>query len=293
VDPKALLERWGRKPTFAPVLVSALEELARLATDRPELASPSQTLADVLKAAFHPPDLVSTDPTDLNSMTQGWSEGRPAFQQQLPRLDASLLIARSRRLIEALGAGNKSAKNLDRAIRSRKIDLVACSNQALAGRPDEVTKNAETAGLDPLLTSSVLRLSLLPSLAPISIELDRLRAEGIWDRGDCPHCGSRPILAESRGLEQRIYYRCGLCAGDWPGERLRCPSCGENSPKALDYSYVEGEQDRYRLAHCQACRYDWKVVSTLTPLSTPAMIVADLATVHLDVLADDRRSTAT
>ncbi len=97
------------------------------------------------------------------------------------------------------------------------------------------------------------------------------------------------MLAESRGLEQRIHLRCGLCAADWPGERLRCPSCGEVESKALHYSFVEGEQDRCRLAHCDTCLYDWKVVSTLTALSAPAMIVADLATVHLDLLADDRR----
>ena len=97
------------------------------------------------------------------------------------------------------------------------------------------------------------------------------------------------MLAESRGLEQRISYRCGLCAADWPGERLGCPSCGEAASKALHHSFIEGEQERCRLAHCDTCLYDWKVVSTLTALSPPAMIVADLATVHLDLLAADRR----
>jgi hypothetical protein len=40
---------------------------------------------------------------------------------------------------------------------------------------------------------------------------------------------------------------------------------------------------------CYGFDHDWKVVSTLTALKPPAMIVADLATVHLDLLASDRR----
>jgi FdhE protein len=159
----------------------------------------------------------------------------------------------------------------------------------LAGRPEVVAREARAIGLDPAMAHSLLRLTLLPVLARISPGLDRSRPDGIWTRGDCPLCGSRPLLAESRGLEQLIHYRCGLCASDWPGERLRCPSCGEASSKALHYSFVEGEQDRCRLAHCDKCLYDWKVISTLTALTPPAMIVADLATIHLDLLAADRR----
>jgi FdhE protein len=116
--------------------------------------------------------------------------------------------------------------------------------------------------------------------------MDRVRPEGAWVRGDCPACGSRPLLAESRGLEQRIAYRCGLCASDWPGERLRCPACGESSPKSLRYSFVEGEQERLRLAQCDSCSYRWKVVATLSPLSAPGLLVSDLASFHLDVLGE-------
>ncbi len=98
------------------------------------------------------------------------------------------------------------------ALRGRKIDLSGWAREVLAGRPEEVARGAEAAGLDASLVASALRLALLPALAPISAGLDRLRPEGAWDRGDCPNCGSRPLLAESRGLEQRIFYRCGRLA---------------------------------------------------------------------------------
>jgi hypothetical protein len=293
VDPRAFLERWRPRSPLSPELDAALRDLARLAVDRPELASPARSLGELLRAAFHPAEPGTIDDSGLATMIEGHSKGLPAFQARAPRLDESSLVARSRRLSNALGRGHETAGAFLKAIDRRRFDLMACVAEVLSGRPEQVARRAEAVGLDPSSVSSILRLTLLPGLARFSSRLDRLRADGAWDRGDCPHCGSRPLLAESRGLEQRIFYRCGLCAADWPGERLRCPSCGENSPKSLHYSYVDGEQDRCRLAHCETCRYDWKVVSTLTALSPPAMIVADLATVHLDLLADDRRGGST
>ena len=290
MGPRPLLDRWFGRPAASPDLAPALADLDRLAASRPELAGPARSLGRLLAAAFEETGPASIPGPDLEAMRAGWAGGRPAFQADAPRLDRDALLARLRRIVGAVDPEVESAAAFARAIGARRFDLMGLVGEVLAGRPDEVTRRAEGLGVDPALAASTLRLALLPSLAPISSVLDRSRPEGAWDRGDCPQCGSRPLLAESRGLDQRIAHRCGLCAADWPGERLRCPSCGESGSKALHYSFVEGEQDRCRLAHCDACRYDWKVVSTLTALSPPAIIVADLATVHLDLLAADRRA---
>jgi hypothetical protein len=289
VDPRAIFDRWIGRPAPSPELASALSDLERLGAERPELSSPARSLTVLLVAAFHGLESQTTSGWDPGTLKAGWREGRPAFHSNPPRLDETILVARMRRLVEALGTESDAARAIARALRTRQFDLMTWVAVVLAGRADEVARRAEAIGLDPSLASSILRLTLLPSLARISLELDRIRPENAWDRGDCPNCSSRPLLTESRGLEQRIHYRCGLCAADWAGERLRCPSCGEVRAKSLQFSYVDGEQDRHRLAHCETCLYDWKVVSTLTTLSPPAMIVADLATVHLDLLLEDRR----
>jgi FdhE protein len=289
VGPRTFLDRWFGPPDLAPHLGPALADLERLATDRPELSGAARALGRLIAAAFDASGADAIAEGDWRSMRAAWSEGRPSFLAYVPRFDRKKLVGRLRRLVEAVGPEVESAGTFARAIDSKRVDLLAWVAEILAGRPDEVARRAAGLGIEPEFAASILRLTLLPSLARISAELDRSRPEGAWDRGDCPHCGSRPLLAESRGLEQRIYYRCGLCAADWPGERLRCPSCGEANAKALHHSFVEGEQERCRLAHCETCLYDWKVVSTLTALSPPAMIVADLATVHLDLLAADRR----
>ena len=112
----------------------------------------------------------------------------------------------------------------------------------------------------------------------------RHRPEGAWRRGDCPNCGEPPLLAESRGLEQRRFLRCGLCAADWPADRLRCPSCGESDPRALRTLDVEGQEGKARLVRCGSCGSGLKVASTFAPFTAPGLLVADLATIHLDFL---------
>jgi FdhE protein len=130
--------------------------------------------------------------------------------------------------------------------------------------------------------------TLFPALASLAESLEGLRAAGAWDRGYCPTCGGWPVLGEFRGLEQVRYLRCGLCASGWEFPRLRCAYCGGADHRHLGYFHAEGEEGRYRAGTCDACRGYVKMVSTLAPLTGPALLVADLATVHLDLVAVER-----
>ena len=56
----------------------------------------------------------------------------------------------------------------------------------------------------------------------------------------------------------------------------------------LGYFHVEDEEDRCRAATCDACRGYVKVVTSLSPLTAPQLLVADLATLHLDLVAAER-----
>lgn len=228
--------------------------------------------------------------TDQAEMAKGWSSGRPAFQVRPLRLDASRIKKRFGRLVQRFPPKIKLTKGFLETIHSRRSEIEEWVAQILVGCPGEVVRRASSLGVDPSWLLSTLRIAILPSLAKVSLLLDRSRPEGLWDQGDCPNCGSPPLFAESRGLEQRIFFRCGLCAADWAGERLCCPACTEHRSHSLRIEYVDGEQEKCRLVHCHSCRYHWRVVSTLTPLSAPEMIVADLATIHLELIFDESRA---
>jgi hypothetical protein len=277
----------GRKdptPTPTPALAAALTDLGRLTTDRPDLAPAGLLLARVLSAAFRAPVPEVALHADSELVLDAWRAGVPAFRagDAPPALDRDDLRSRGLAVVEALLQENPGARPCHEAIRNGSADLHAWALDALADRAEAIDARAEALGIAPALARSVLRLALLPTLSTLSDKLATIRPSAIWRRGECPHCGSPPSLAESRGLEQRRYWRCGLCAAGWEGERLRCPFCGETDHHRLHYQFVEGEQDRYRLALCDGCGGSIKVVATLGPVSAPGLLVAELATAHLE-----------
>ncbi|MCA1685211.1 MAG: formate dehydrogenase accessory protein FdhE [Planctomycetia bacterium] len=271
-----------------PALASALADLDRLSADRPELAGASLALSRVLRAAFLAPAPVTGLHADPELIAAAWRTGVPAFRagDAPPALDRDDLRARATSVVESLGAGNPHALPLLKALRDGSVAPHAWALSALSDRPEAVDDQAAALGLDPSLVRSVLRLTLLASLAGLSEALAAIRPEGLWTRGHCPNCGSPPALSESRGLEQRRYWRCGVCAAGWEGERLRCPFCDETDHRRLHYRFAEGEQDRYRLALCDTCGGRLKVISTLAPIPAPGLLVAELTTLHLDATDD-------
>ena len=91
-------------------------------------------------------------------------------------------------------------------------------------------------------------------------------------------------------MEGLRFLRCGTCAADWPGRRLGCVACGEEDWRAVRTLSVEGEESRSRLIACESCGFRLKVVPTLAPLSAPGLVVADLATLHFDLIDEEGRA---
>lgn len=267
-------------------LSSALADLDRLGRDRPELASPAIALARVLAATFgSPPRLrqpydFSVESPHFDDVERAWGSGGAAFVEYPPSFDTDDLSARSSAILKALTAENPAAAVLARA----NIDWGDLA-LSVAGNNERAI---ERIALDELvaveLLVSVARLTVLPVLAACSAVLAPHLPVTRASTACCPNCSRPPALAESRGLEGQRILRCGVCAAGWPGPRLACAACGEASSLFLRSLFVEGEESRHRVVACDSCGFRLKVISTLGPLSAPALIVADLATVHLDFL---------
>ena len=268
------------EPPPSPEVSAALADLERLVAERPELAPAARSLSNVIRAAFFDPVPDGSTHADPELLHAAWRSGVPAFRagESPPALDAGDLRSRVVAVLDVLRAGNPLAGPFLDALKAGRADPHAWAVAWLSDLAIDVPPD-----IDEALARSVLRLSMLPVLSRVSGRLAPHRPDGLWSRGDCPNCGEPPSLAESRGLEQRRYWRCGLCAADWEGGRFRCPFCGEDDHRRLSYLFAEGEQDRYRLSVCASCGGRLKVVSTLAPLSAPALLVAELATVHLDL----------
>jgi FdhE protein len=291
----------GAGGRWAIPLRNALEDLERLKKTRPELDAPGKGLALVLDATFgrQGPAIItefqvaSGGPSlRIDAVPIEWDRCHPLLSELTPRFaegplaDAALALARALQK-----AGSAPARSFEESIRRDPARFATLAQMTLFGAAERLEASAGELGLDRVFVESVVRVLLLPELAPLAERLCAGLSEGSWSHAACPLCGSAPALAESRGLQERRYLRCDRCAADWPWSRFRCPFCGETDHRKLRYEYAEGEQDRYRRAICDACGGRFKIVATLAPLSPPALLVAQLATIHLDLI--DTRISST
>lgn len=279
-----------RTSSFSPAVQAALEELRALRQQRSSLAGPIEFLSDVLplldaqRIDCVPPEI--DEETAREKLRNGVpllrGEGIEVDAKQFRRLGTSICAAAEHRQDDA------APRCLATAIGNGGLLPQEIVNHVLAGRTEAIRAAADQQGLDPELTMTVLRLTLFPAFCRLHEVVSPLRVGYRWQHGYCPTCGSWPLLGEFRGLEQIRFLRCGLCAADWEFPRLRCPFCGTSDHHLLGYFSVDGEEAKYRVYTCDRCRGYVTMVSTLSALSGPQLLVADAATLHLDLAAADR-----
>lgn len=280
-----------RKP-LRPDAEQALNLLSQLAEQRPDLANLVATHAALLRVAFRDTPTIPQLFLDSQHALTKAAAGVPLLRGESPALDRGWLRERYLELCAALasqpGAHVASAQALREAVRRGTIDVHDLTLDVLAGDPGTVADRAARADLDAGLAATLLRWTLLPLLEQVALGLQPLRQQIDWQQGYCPTCGAWPILAEQRGIEQVRFLRCGLCASDWSSERLLCPFCGSRSHADIAYLYEEQQEATQRAVTCERCHCYYKSIATLTPLSAPRLLVADLATLHLDLVALER-----
>ena len=279
--------------TIAPEVRDALEQLDELAGQRPSLVQPIAVLREVL------PVMYQASPSETVTLTQCAAveklrSGTPLLRGEPLSIDAHQFRHRWRTICNAVRRHQRSpsAAELVTLWDQQGWSVEQLVMDVLAGSIDHIRSRAQSAGLDAELTATVLRLTLFPTLSHVAAAVAPWRSVVRWAHGSCPTCGSWPLLAEIRGLEQMRYLRCGLCAAEWEFPRLECPFCATRDHKLLGYFHVEGEEAKYRVATCDGCRGYVKTASTLAALSGPQLLVMDLATMHLDLAAVDRGYSA-
>lgn len=282
-----MFARWfGKGAALPQEVVEAQSELTKLAAQKPSLATPCDVLQRTLEALFAEPIAEKPPNLSLDAAHEKLAVGLPLLRGLPLVLGGNALRRRWLAVCKAVAPQNSNAKGIADAIASIEVESLLA--EVLAGRPESVHARAEILGLDTALTATVLRLSVFPVLATFAAALEQIRERFTWEQGCCPTCGSWPLLAELRGLDQNRFLRCGMCSSSWPFPRLRCPFCGTGDHRHLGYFHIEGEEARYRAATCDACHGYVKTAFTLSALSPSRLLVTDLATLNLDLAAADR-----
>jgi FdhE protein len=285
----SFLRRWWGGSRAVPAAVGELRaELDRLAAERPAFEVVFRWLGELL------PDLVpgagpgvTMEPIQARARL---AAGVPLLRGERLNVDGDEFRRRWGKACAALEARQPdgAAKALADAVRRGRLDPGEMAGAVVAGEPGAVGNRAEALGLDAGLAASLLRFALFPAFAALEAALAPLRAGTAWEQGYCPTCGSWPLLGEFRGLDQSRFLRCGLCAAGWEVSRLWCPFCGNRDHTRLGSFHREGEEGKYGAAVCDACRGYVKMVATLSALPPLHLLVADAATLHLDLAASGR-----
>jgi FdhE protein len=287
----SFLGRWFGGPRAAPPSVEeARAELDRVAADRPALQPLLSWLRELLPdlAAVAAPPLALTAEEAHVKLTGG----TPLLRGLRLDLDPKAFRQRWQRVCRALAQQPDGvAVALAEALGKGRLEPAEMLAAILAGQPEAVCAKAEALGLDAGLTATVLRFTLFPLFVTLEAQLAPLREGAAWEQGYCPTCGSWPLLGEFRGLDQSRFLRCGLCAAGWEVRRLWCPFCGNRDHQRLGFLHSEGAEAKYRAAVCDACRGYVKMLATLSALPPLHLLLADAATLHLDLAAAERGYT--
>jgi FdhE protein len=169
----------------------------------------------------------------------------------------------------------------------RRLDAVALLHAAIVRDQDTVARLALRTGIKSAALEVIGQLAAIPLLHACA-QRWREHIPSAWTHGYCPICGAWPALAELRGLERNRRLRCGRCASDWPLPVLQCPYCGEDHHDHLGTLTPEGESQTRRVEVCYTCKGYLKAFTMLRPMTLRAIVMTDLASVDLDLVAQER-----
>ncbi len=125
-------------------------------------------------------------------------------------------------------------------------------------RGSPFTSFATAQDIDRGLLASVVEVALKPFLLAYSRLLLPEVDQELWRRGYCPICGGSPDFAcldKERGARWLL---CSRCDAEWLFQRLECPYCGTQDQNAL--AYFTDDRELYRLYVCERCRYYLKAI---------------------------------
>ena len=256
--------------------------LAEVARQRPEWHG----WIDLLEVARQAMDgglwAVTLAPGDTSA---GASRREPLLHNRALRVDAG----RAQRLIEDLAfnaAEMEGGRSLRRLCLSR-ADSLALISAAITENTHIIGLLATQQEADAAALDSLGHMAALPLLQACRQQLQSLLPQR-WSESYCPICAAWPVLAERRGLDRSRRLRCGRCATDWEVEWLYCIYCGERDHRKLGSLSPDESGEMLKVETCDTCHSYLKSVASLQGFQPLELLLQDLETVELDLVALQR-----
>jgi FdhE protein len=273
-------------------IILRLRALAQGSPDLQDAARMYEAILPVLRDADLGVGPISLTPEQARAKMK---KGQPLLFDLALDLDVEAmreLMLRLARAVESpLGEKrpqkSEAARLVRCALEENRLDIDALLPHIAAGERGTLTSAAQSLQLDPDLVWSLAQSALKPALRAWRRQLTPL-AKGIsWHKGCCFVCGAVATLAELQENNQCKHLRCGQCGADWQFPRLQCLYCGNEEHKTQGYLYPETRSEVMRVEVCNKCHCYSKIIAAFTPTPPEMLPVEDLATLHLDYLAQE------
>jgi FdhE protein len=273
--------------TTAGLRTDADSRLADLQHERPEWRAWLGLLGEVRRAL----DEATRDPLVVLAGTDDpgtqLSPGAPLLHGRGLELDARRLERLTHRLVDTAVEGEVAGAASLEGYRPGRSEVVRLIAAAVRQDQREIAEIASHAGIDSGTLASVVHLASLSVLHGCG-RLLRSRVSQGWAHGYCPICAAWPTLAELRGLDRSRRLRCVRCAAEWEVESLWCIYCGERKHRRLGSLVLETPGEMHKVETCDSCQGYIKSVATLQAIPPFELLLQDLETVELDIVARER-----
>ncbi|MBI5419041.1 MAG: formate dehydrogenase accessory protein FdhE [Deltaproteobacteria bacterium] len=263
------------------------ERLRTIAQDSPDLGEAAEiyrrTLLLLRNADLH----VRPSPITEDLARERMAAGAPLLRGET--LEFDLRVARDLMRALVLGLEERCVTDLNpvrSALEEDRLPVSDLLRRAATGDHGYVQNVARDAGIAPGLLWTLARNTIKPALRAWCRQLTPLlhRAGG-WEKGYCFICGANAVLGELQGNDQARHLRCGQCGADWPVRRQLCPHCGNEDHETLSLFYPDRRRETVRIEGCDRCGGYLKVIAAFAPTPPEQLAAEDLATLHLDYVA--------
>lgn len=222
-------------------------------------------------------------------------ERKPLISVIKPGIDAVVLKNLYSRLLDfLLVARPEIAREIEKVkAHIDEMDFDALSNAFAKFNMDYFEQQAEHTGISPDLFFFLIDHTMRPFLRVLAEPYagDLVDEKFYWSFANiCPICGSKSHFSRLQKENGQRFMFCDRCFSEWHVMYLCCVHCGHDRPGDITYINVEND-DAYQVYVCSKCKGYLKTYDERSGASLVDMYIANMETVYLDILAQEKGYT--
>ena len=216
-------------------------------------------------------------------------DGLPLVDKKGWKVDGETAAILFNNLAALISKRNKEAAKevgrIRKALKENKLKLEELFQKMVSGEEEGLYKLAENLKLNGEILALLIRNSIRPIIEVYADQMKKYIDQEKWQKNYCPLCGSKPGMAELEKEKGKRLLSCSLCGQRWQYARLKCPYCGNDDHKELQYFYLEKDSRGYRIDVCKKCKKCIKTLDRRQLGEDLIPLLEDVGTLHLDLVA--------